>query len=120
MTTTKTINLLLAVLLTFGLLLTGLPGDIWAEIVPPQGGVTISSMEKGTVESGKAVGGEIDINTADQEMLITVPGIGPVTAQAIVQYRETNGRFNSLDELTGVKGIGPKSLNKLKPYLRQF
>jgi competence protein ComEA len=59
----------------------------------------------------------VNINTADKDLLTQLPGIGPVTADIIIQYRKDNGQFNSIDELTKVKGIGNKTLEKLKPYL---
>ena len=59
----------------------------------------------------------VDINTADQEKLVQLPGIGPVTAEKIIKYRTANGKFKSIDELTNVKGIGDKTLVKIKPYL---
>ncbi len=60
---------------------------------------------------------KININTADMEALVQVPGIGPKTAEKIVQHRQENGNFTSLDDLAAVKGIGEKSLKKMKPYL---
>jgi competence protein ComEA len=65
----------------------------------------------------KQIPKEVNINTADQEILTQLPGIGPVTADRIVEYRKANGNFKSIDELTSVKGIGDKTLAKLKPYL---
>jgi comEA protein len=52
----------------------------------------------------------VDINTASMEELDTLPGIGPVTAQAIVEHRETRGKFTSPEDLLQVRGIGPKKL----------
>ncbi|HHY19119.1 MAG TPA: helix-hairpin-helix domain-containing protein [Firmicutes bacterium] len=60
---------------------------------------------------------KININTASLEELQKVPGIGPVIAQRILDYRKEVGRFLSLDELREVKGIGEKTFEKLKPYL---
>ncbi len=60
----------------------------------------------------------VNINTADKALLTELPGIGPATADAILAYRQDNGNFKSIDELTKVKGIGEKSLAKLKPYLQ--
>lgn len=60
--------------------------------------------------------GKIEINTATAEQLRTLPGIGPSKAQAIIDYRASNKRFNSVDDLLQVKGIGPKILEKLRPY----
>ncbi len=60
----------------------------------------------------------ISINTADAELLCTIPGIGPKTAEQIVQYREENGLYASLDALMNVKGIGPSKFEKMKPFLK--
>ncbi|MFQ6371508.1 ComEA family DNA-binding protein [Shewanella sp. YIC-542] len=55
---------------------------------------------------------KININTATAAELQMLNGIGEAKAQAIVEYREANGKFTSLEELTKVKGIGPKLLEK--------
>jgi competence protein ComEA len=52
----------------------------------------------------------VDLNTASIEELDTLPGIGPKTAQAVVEYRETHGPFASPEDLLQVPGIGPKKL----------
>ena len=58
--------------------------------------------------------GPVDINTASQEELETLSGVGPVLAQRIIEYREANGPFQSLEELLEVKGIGEKTLEKFR------
>lgn len=60
----------------------------------------------------------IDLNTATVQQLDTLPGIGPVTAAAIVAWREANGKFNSVDQLAEVDGIGPARLEKLRTLVR--
>ncbi|MBO0863849.1 MAG: ComEA family DNA-binding protein [Mycobacterium sp.] len=71
------------------------------------------------VPSTSAKRGEvIDLNTATVQQLDTLPGIGPVTAAAIVAWREANGKFSSVDQLAEVDGIGPARLEKLRPLVR--
>ncbi|MCL2486373.1 MAG: helix-hairpin-helix domain-containing protein [Oscillospiraceae bacterium] len=57
------------------------------------------------------------INTASaDELAAALPGIGPQKAKAIADYREAIGGFNSVDELMEVKGIGPATLERIRPY----
>ena len=58
--------------------------------------------------------GPVDLNTADEATLKALKGIGPVKAKAIVDYRQTNGPFKSVDDLKKVPGIGAKLLAQLK------
>ncbi|MAO66303.1 MAG: hypothetical protein CL666_15005 [Balneola sp.] len=57
----------------------------------------------------------ININTADAATLQLLPGIGPAYSERIITYREENGSFKSVDEITNIRGIGPKTLQKLRP-----
>jgi len=59
------------------------------------------------VATGAGSGGRVDLNTAGVGDLDALPGIGPVLAQRIVDYRTRNGRFRSVDQLDDVPGIGP-------------
>ncbi len=59
----------------------------------------------------------VNINTATEEELQQVPGIGPVTAAKIVHMRRTYGRFKRVDDLLSIKGIGRKRLEKMRKYL---
>jgi competence protein ComEA len=59
----------------------------------------------------------VSLNTATAEQLDTLPGIGPVTAQAILQWRADNGAFTTVDELLEVSGIGDATLDDIRPYV---
>ncbi|XAS77921.1 ComEA family DNA-binding protein [Dermatophilaceae bacterium Sec6.4] len=60
-------------------------------------------------------GAPVNLNTADLSALDTLPGVGPVLAQRIFDWRTRNGRFSSVDELGEVSGIGDKMLQRLRP-----
>ncbi|MCK0173582.1 MULTISPECIES: ComEA family DNA-binding protein [Mycobacteriaceae] len=90
---------------------------------PTMGSSTSGSAEAagpgpaGAPASGPAAGapGEpVNLNTATLEQLDTLPGVGPVTAAAIVAWRDANGPFSSVDQLGEVDGIGPARLAKLR------
>lgn len=60
---------------------------------------------------------KININTADEATLDTLPGIGPSKAKRIIEYREQNGPFKSIEELKNVSGIGEKTFEQLKDLI---
>ena len=70
--------------------------------------IETTSIEEPQATSEPAVIFPIDINRADMEELIALPGIGEVLAQRILLYREENGEFSAVEELLNVKGIGKK------------
>jgi len=64
--------------------------------------------------SPTAAPGPVSLSTATAEQLDALPGIGPVTAQKIVDYRTAHGAFHSVDELDAISGIGPAKLDQLR------
>lgn len=81
-------------------------------------GVDTGATSTAVASKSKAPATEVDLNTATLQDLEGLPGVGPSTAQKILDYRSQHGAFHSSDELLAVKGIGPKKLEKMKPYLR--
>jgi competence protein ComEA len=67
--------------------------------------------------AGTAPSGPVHLNSATLEQLDGLPGVGPVTAQKIVDYRTQHGGFGSVDELDAVPGIGPSRLADLRPLV---
>lgn len=59
----------------------------------------------------------VNLNTATLEELQQVPGIGPATAEKILQMRKSYGRFKNVDDLLAIRGLGPKRLEKMRKYL---
>ena len=60
----------------------------------------------------------VNLNTATMEELDTLPGVGPATAQKILDFRKERGRFGTVDDLLEVSGIGPKKMEKIRPRVR--
>jgi comEA protein len=123
----KAMHLLLVVFFTFTLCFSAVsahaaPATEKKEVSAPADKVTAplkASPEENNsaTKATKGIPKDVNINTADKEQLILLPGIGPVAAEAILAYRKDNGNFKNIDELTKVKGIGDKTLVKLKPFL---
>lgn len=78
----------------------------------PDGSVPVAG-GGGTGETG----GLVNVNMADAAALDTLPGIGEVLSQRIIDHREQNGPFASVDDLINVKGIGPVTLEELRPLV---
>ena len=79
---------------------------------------SIKTIQESTAGSEQqASDGKVSINTADSEELQKIPGIGPVTAEKIISYRENNGSFKSIDDIKNVSGIGEKTFEKMKSMI---
>ena len=87
--------------------------------VPRQGEETASVASITSSAGGSSSEGDkkVNINTADREELQTLPGIGPAKADAIIEYRESHGPFQTIEDILNVSGIGEKSFEKLKDQI---
>lgn len=71
----------------------------------------------GSSSAGVSASGKININSASSEELQTLNGVGPATAQKIIDYREQYGSFNTIEDIKNVNGIGDVTYEKLKDYI---
>jgi competence protein ComEA len=85
-------------------------------VVPRRVVVAAGAGPEGAVPAGGEVpaAGPVHLNTATVKQLDALPGVGPVTAQKIVDYREQHGAFSSVDDLDAIPGIGPARLEQLR------
>ena len=88
-------------------------GETPPQSSPVAGAGVVSGAASGTAGPA-AAGAKVNINTASLEELGTLPRVGPVTAQRILDWRKEHGAFTSVDELDAVDGIGPKLMESLK------
>ena len=102
---------LLALLLGFFLGRNSADSPVQISKLPPA--TSVESLPSATEETME----KININTADLEQLQRLPGIGEVLAQRIITYRDKNGAFESISELTNVEGIGVERLDKIMDYI---
>ncbi|MGZ8176377.1 ComEA family DNA-binding protein [Williamsia sp. SKLECPSW1] len=81
---------------------------------PTSGSTGPARSSAGAPPAASGGGGRVDLNSADEAALDTLPGVGPKTAAAILEWRQRNGRFTSVDQLAEVDGIGPARLATLR------
>jgi competence protein ComEA len=90
-------------------------------VVPRRGAAGASAAVSATQGAGGAGGvaqAPVSLNTATAEQLDTLDGVGPATAQKIMEWRKQHGGFRSIDDLSEVPGIGPKRLAALRPKVQ--
>lgn len=96
--------------------------DAMVIYIPAKGEEGISAGDSTTSVPGNAgIGGQsskINLNKADETQLQTLPGIGPAKAAAIIEYRETNGPYKTIEDLKNISGIGDKTFEKLKDLIQ--
>jgi competence protein ComEA len=84
------------------------------QVVVPRRVVVEAGVPAPAGESAAPAGGPVHLNTATLEQLDALPGVGPVTAQKILDYRQQHGAFSSVDDLDAIPGIGPARLEQLR------
>lgn len=85
------------------------------EVRPPHSVVDVSASDGASAPGPET---PVNLNTADEAALDALPGVGPVIAGKILEWRTAHQRFTSVDELQEVSGIGPKVFEQLKPLVR--
>ncbi|MFT8870980.1 MAG: helix-hairpin-helix domain-containing protein [Sporolactobacillus sp.] len=83
--------------------------------VPHAGETQPAAAASSVGETDSSSSAKVNVNTAGEQQLQNLPGIGPAKAKAILQYRQTHGSFRTLDDLGNVSGIGEKILERIKP-----
>ena len=79
--------------------------------------VLLSQPEQPSSPNSAPVGAIVNINTATQAELETLPGIGPAIAGRIIEYRENQGAFNGIEDIMNVSGIGPATFEKIRDFI---
>lgn len=98
--------------------------DSIIQVTPLSDNMYVKVNKKGVASSASSQGtsadGKININTATKEQLMTISGIGETTAQKIIDYREKNGMFKSIEDLKKVGRIGDKTISKWKDKITVY
>jgi competence protein ComEA len=90
------------------------PASDGTQIVVPRRAPPVAAGTEAASPGAAPTSGPVHLNTATAEQLDELPGVGPVTAQKIVDYREQHGAFSSVDDLDAIPGIGPARLEQLR------
>jgi comEA protein len=101
---------------TQGLQITTLQGKSTLDLRKPHRGHEVTQRKSKKPEDLKGL--VVNLNTATAQQLQQLPGVGEKMAQRILTYRQQHGPFHTLEDLDAVKGLGPKKLDKMRPYVR--
>jgi len=100
----------------------GLPRSLGSSVAsgsaPVAGPISGATPGSGPASAKPKAPAVVDLNTATVQQLDALPGVGPITAAAIVAWRQANGKFTSVDQLADIEGIGPARLEKLRALVR--
>ncbi len=91
------------------------PAPVDSVLIQPK---KINNRSSAAKKSSKPAPHSININSNNLQELIQLPGIGPKTAQKIIDYRSANADLKSIDDLVNVKGIGKKTVEKLQEFIK--
>ncbi|AEF39595.1 ComEA family DNA-binding protein [Hoyosella subflava] len=80
-------------------------------------GVPVMAADPGGAVGHATAAPLVNLNSATESDLVSLPGVGPVTAGAIIEWRSTNGQFSSIEELRQVRGIGPAKLDQIRDHV---
>lgn len=81
-------------------------------------GIETTNIEKSSSNLANTTKEKVNINTATQTQLETLPGIGPSTAQKVINYRKENGKYKTIEDIKKVSGIGESKYNKIKELIK--
>ena len=94
------------------------PAKIAAATLPAgSGSDDVAEHAEHAAPKRKAVSGKLNLNTATEDQLVMLPGVGPSKAERVVTWRQKHGAFKRVADLRHVKGFGYKTIKKLEPYL---
>ena len=117
-----------SLLIKFGMLAAAIAVVLWIGWPAPEEGTPKSGPDQPAIAQAPPVApgpsfspvkpiSKVDLNRASADELTTLPGVGPVLAQRMVEWRKTHGRYRSVDDLQEVKGIGKKRMEQLRPLV---
>jgi competence protein ComEA len=87
------------------------------QVYVPRVGEVVTPIPQEGGQAAPVAGGPVNINTADQAALESLPGIGPALAERIIDYREANGSFAAIEDIQNVSGVGPATFEGFRELI---